>query len=746
MQKTFWLSKRNLKYDYIPVFLGIIAIISQILLVREFLFSFYGNELSIGLFLACWLFWTGAGSYVSNYIKSKKRVSLYFINSMFIILPVITFGTISAIKYANLILNVPVGIYSSLLETFLFLAAVLFPVCFLTGFLFTVSVKFLQRENDLSETSNNVYMLESIGSMLGGLLFALVLNKFFSAFEILLLMLQFALVLFFIMEKSSILKYASPVIFLAALFSFVNNAGRFENYITREQWKLLNTEMHFVAERKTDYQTLSLLELNGQHTLFSNGKPLYNINDRYASEMFVHSVFSQSISPDSILIIGGVSSGLISEILKYNVSQVDCVEPDPALLDFTIGFLDSVEYKALKSAKVNIIHSDPRSYVKSATNKYDVIIMNVGDPNTLNANRFFTREFFSSVGSIMNPDAFFVFSILSSEDFMGEDMKNYNASVFHTFRDAFKNYLVIPGARLILIGSLNSGTLTKDSRILEQRFDEALIKTEYFSAFLFDQIMRNEKALFFVETVGNGSEKLINSDKNPVAYYFYIVLSGSLLGGLELDFSLAVILLIAISLYPVSGLIFRLWRYPEKKKEIITGIILLSAAFCLGYTSIMVTLLVLFDFQTLFGSVYIMIGFLFALNMFGLAIGSGIYGLMNKSKNSNLIIIAALTLLFPYSIQLVSASNSPFVSFMVMIIYSALIGFLFASLNTIYMNKRKEPGKVYALDLAGSAFGALITSAFLIPMLGFTNVIFIFYALIAFILLVVMSKKCRSGD
>ena len=40
---------------------GATAMAAQIVLMREFLIVFYGNELSLGLILASWLIWGAAG-------------------------------------------------------------------------------------------------------------------------------------------------------------------------------------------------------------------------------------------------------------------------------------------------------------------------------------------------------------------------------------------------------------------------------------------------------------------------------------------------------------------------------------------------------------------------------------------------------------------------------------------------------------------------------------------------------------
>jgi len=46
--------------------LGFSAVIGQIVLMRELIVVFNGNEMSLGIMLAAWLFWTAAGSGLSS--------------------------------------------------------------------------------------------------------------------------------------------------------------------------------------------------------------------------------------------------------------------------------------------------------------------------------------------------------------------------------------------------------------------------------------------------------------------------------------------------------------------------------------------------------------------------------------------------------------------------------------------------------------------------------------------------------
>ena len=51
--------------------LGFSSLVSQIVMTRELIVSFYGNEFFIGWLLFGWLFWVGIGSVI---IKSSQRL------------------------------------------------------------------------------------------------------------------------------------------------------------------------------------------------------------------------------------------------------------------------------------------------------------------------------------------------------------------------------------------------------------------------------------------------------------------------------------------------------------------------------------------------------------------------------------------------------------------------------------------------------------------------------------------------
>ena len=97
--------------------LGISSVITQILLGREFLSVFYGNELVFGIILANWLLLTGIGAYLGKYSERiKNKVSLIFF--LQILVAILPFISIFLVRYLRNVLF-PVGILVSIDKIFL---------------------------------------------------------------------------------------------------------------------------------------------------------------------------------------------------------------------------------------------------------------------------------------------------------------------------------------------------------------------------------------------------------------------------------------------------------------------------------------------------------------------------------------------------------------------------------------------------------------------------------------------------
>src|SRR3989338_10605401 len=101
--------KLSLKLNASAFILGLTSMIGQIIIIRELIVVFYGNELSLGIILASWLFWVAFGSLVLgrlvDFIPFKEKFLSYLQLALSILIPL----NIFFIRLIKSILKIPAG-------------------------------------------------------------------------------------------------------------------------------------------------------------------------------------------------------------------------------------------------------------------------------------------------------------------------------------------------------------------------------------------------------------------------------------------------------------------------------------------------------------------------------------------------------------------------------------------------------------------------------------------------------------
>jgi spermidine synthase len=156
--------------------LGISSIITQIILMREFLNVFSGNELVFGIIFANWLLLTGIGSYLSKFIK-KKQLNFFIISQ--IIISILPFFQIFLIRLSRNFIFTP-GLLLGLNELVIFSFLILLPYCLLSGVLLTIACSIFKKYN---MSIGKVYFVDNIGDILGGFIFSFILIYFLNSFQ-----------------------------------------------------------------------------------------------------------------------------------------------------------------------------------------------------------------------------------------------------------------------------------------------------------------------------------------------------------------------------------------------------------------------------------------------------------------------------------------------------------------------------------------------------------------------------------
>lgn len=736
-------------------YIGFGSIISQILLLREFLVSFYGNELSIGIIFAGWLVWIGVGSGFGNrIIKQRQGVSRLFF-FLIALTPLVTFAQILAVKFVRAILHTTTGEFLSIAELLGFSFVVLSIGCFLWGILFTLGAKLLSsNEKELWFGVNKAYVFELLGSVIGGLLFSFILASVLSTFQIVFLIALIAWnVLLWLASTGK--KWLPALFFSVAIIVYsilLRPICALEHQINAYQWSFINDKLIFIRSIDTKYQNLSLLRLENQYTVYADGRPAYNIPNTYDAEIYVHSIMIHSANANRVLVLGGGFNGVLQEILKYPIKEIEYVEIDPALLPFVEPLLNKPDQQALTDARVHIVLRDGREYLRCKMPSFEVILMNISEPSTASLNRFYTVEFFRQCYQHLTSNGIIAFSFPSSSEYISDELKDLNASNYHTFKQVFNNVLIIPGTRAILIGSKDAQPLISQPDSLAHLYAAAGISTKSFSKYVFEESMMPERIKFITLTLESVQDYKLNTDINPITYYFDLLLWNRFLQGDNKFFSFItrerIFITGGVSLGVILFILIMQRKQREKQKQAALAIIIA----CGGMVGMALNLLFLLNFQEVFGSIYEMVGAMSAANMLGLAFGALVIAWLTRNFKLMtlllfvLIALIGIVILLPKLLFVLLIAHAIPLTLLSTMIGGGLVGMLFGIVNRLYLQNSQDIGSIYAFDVLGSSIGALTTCSVLLPVLGIQETTIFISLFLLFSLILLFTLRTRENN
>ena len=383
--------------------MGFSGLIAEIILLRELLIVFSGNELCIGIILSNWLILEAFGCFFigRNAEKTKNNLEKFTLITILFSLSVLI--SILLIRLLKGFLGVSIGENIGFLPMFYASFLTLLPVSILHGALFTYSCRIYAMffRNDASSIGR-VYVFETVGTIFGGIACTYLLIPYFNTFQAStgLAILNFIICIVLLapywktglFQKTILLILSGLTCFSGGLI-YTGQIDRLHHYSIKAQWKNQN----IVHYQNSQYGNICIIENQGQYIFFQDGTPnlIIPIPNRQFIEEFVHLSFLSHPKPEKILILSGGAGGIINEVLKYSsIKTIEYVELDPLLIDLLRKFPTPLTESELNNKRLEIKHIDGRLLLKTTQNKYDLILIGIQDPSNLQANRFFTKEFF----------------------------------------------------------------------------------------------------------------------------------------------------------------------------------------------------------------------------------------------------------------------------------------------------------------------------------------------------------------
>ncbi|MBQ9391796.1 MAG: spermidine synthase, partial [Lachnospiraceae bacterium] len=163
---------------------------------------------------------------------------------------------------------------------------------------------------------------------------------------------------------------------------------------------------------QTRYQKIVVTKHKDDVRLYIDGNCQFSTNDEYRyHEALVHIPMSEVQSHDSVLILGGGDGMAVREVLKYDdVQDIELVDLDKDMIDIcmTNENITSINDNSLKSDKLRIYNEDAYKYLENTNKKYDVIIVDLPDPNSEVLNKLYSNIFYRMCGNCLKDEGIMV--------------------------------------------------------------------------------------------------------------------------------------------------------------------------------------------------------------------------------------------------------------------------------------------------------------------------------------------------
>ncbi len=344
------------------------------------------------------LFSMGLGSRLSKYIE--KQLLLKFVLIEFFLSVVVSFSSLIVYIVAAYTIYDGILIYS---------------LSILIGTLIGMEIPLVVRLNNSFEILRinvaSVIEKDYYGSLAGGMFFAFIglpfLGLTYTPFILGFINFSVAVVLLGILWYELRQSIRKQLIITTSVVCVVLISGFFfaKPIVMFGEQKRYKDKV--VYEKQSKYQKIVITQWKDEYWLYINGnQQLSTLDEVMYHEPLVHPPMQLMKTPSHVLILGGGDGCAIREVLKYSdVKHITLVDLDPAMTNLgkTHPVLTELNDSAMYDPKVEVINQDGFTYLINNKKFYDVIIVDLPDPKTVELGRLYSYEFYLACRKHLRP-------------------------------------------------------------------------------------------------------------------------------------------------------------------------------------------------------------------------------------------------------------------------------------------------------------------------------------------------------
>lgn len=387
---------------------GLCSIVYELLIATTVSY-FLGDSVTyfsvtIGLYMAA----MGAGSYCSKFIN-KDLISRF-------VKVEIALALVGG-------LSIPLLYLSYTLETVFIPTYV--TLTLLIGFFVGLEIPFLTRLmesfQNLKANIANILSFDYVGALIATLAFPFfllpTLGNYLSSLVLGLINLSIVFVLFryFKQDIGAAITPLKKLLVLA--FVILTTAIVFAKQAL-EHWDQSLFNGRIIHSEQTRYQKIVLTRQNEDIRMYLNGNIQFSSVDehRYHEALVMYPMAYAARPIKRVLLLGAGDGLAIKQLLKFqHIEEIILVDLDERVVELAKSnpYLTDLNMDALNDARVTTIQSDAFSYLrqnqlKQKTVRFDLIISDLPDPNTISLARLYSKQFYRVLNQNLHHDGLFV--------------------------------------------------------------------------------------------------------------------------------------------------------------------------------------------------------------------------------------------------------------------------------------------------------------------------------------------------
>lgn len=348
-------------------------------------------SITIGLYMAA----LGLGSYVSKYFN-KNLFNIFVTIEL-------TIGIVGGVSSLLLFLaNIYIKNYAVVMYTEIILIGVL------AGAEIPIMTRIIEAdENNLKVTISSIFSFDYIGGLVGSIAFPLLLLPKLGYFATSFLcgLLNIIAALLIMWKFGERVNNISRFRIVAGILALLMMTGIIfsDNISMGIEGGLYRDRIVFLEQ--TQYQKIVITKHKDDMRLYIDGNCQFSTADEYRyHEALVHVPMSELGSCQKVLILGGGDGLAVREVLKYDsVDKIDLVDLDSEMIRIcsTNRDISTINQNSLKSEKLSVYNEDAYEFLKTAEEKYDLLIVDLPDPNCESLNKLYSNVFYRMCGNVL---------------------------------------------------------------------------------------------------------------------------------------------------------------------------------------------------------------------------------------------------------------------------------------------------------------------------------------------------------